>query len=116
MIIHRLDEATRSLVESVVPRWTEMRARKSRFFSKPDASTIKSLAIMLAGEPSMGCCVKSRDLIEPRIEYFTIGLECRDPLASDTFEWITLAKGRLIGIRTKNSMALRKPFPVLADQ
>jgi hypothetical protein len=30
MIIHRLDEATRSLVESVVPRWTEMRARKSQ--------------------------------------------------------------------------------------
>jgi hypothetical protein len=52
MIINQLDEATKSLVENFVPRWTEVRARKSRF-SKPDASTIKSLAIMLVGEPEI---------------------------------------------------------------
>jgi len=91
MIINQLDEATKSLVENFVPRWTEVRARKSRF-SKPDASTIKSLAIMLVGEPSLECWVRSRDLGKPRIEYFPIGLECRDPMDPDTFEWITIAR------------------------
>lgn len=80
-------------MESVVPRWTEVRARKSRF-SKPDASTIKSLAIMLAGEPSLECWVKSRNLIKPRIEYFPIGLESIDRTAPDSFEWITVARKR----------------------
>jgi hypothetical protein len=109
MIIHQLDEATKSLVENVIPRWTEVRARKSRF-SKPDASTIKSLAIMLAGEPSLECWVKSRDLIKPRIEYFPIGLECRDPMASDTFEWITIArKGGTSEFERKIQWLFEKP-------
>lgn len=90
-MIVQMDEATKSLVESFVPRLTEVRARKSRF-SKPDASTIKSLTITLVGEPSLVCWVKSRDLIKPRIEYFPIGLESVDPMAADAFEWISVAR------------------------
>ena len=81
-----------------------------------DSRTIKSMAIMLAGEPSLECWVKSRDLIKPRIEYFPVGLECRDPMAPDTFEWITVARKGAGGIRTENSMALREAFAALAGQ
>ncbi|HWX13535.1 MAG TPA: hypothetical protein VNY06_01430, partial [Methylocella sp.] len=69
----------------------EVRVRKARF-SKPDAKTIKSLQVMLAGEPSLECWANSKDLVKPRIDYFPIGLECRAPMATDKFEWVTIAR------------------------
>jgi hypothetical protein len=103
------DENLESLVESAVPRLTEVRVRKARF-SKPDASTIKSLQVMLAGEPSLECWVNSKDLVKPRIEYFPIGLECRAPMATDEFEWITIVrKGGTSELEQKVQWLFGKP-------
>lgn len=77
-------------MRTFVPKWTELRARKSDF-AKLDENTFKSLSFMLVGEPSLLCFTDSKDLVTPRIEYFPI---CIQRLDSKTynFEQITLAR------------------------
>jgi len=89
-MIYEKDEGIEKIVQSFLPKWTELRARKSDF-AKIDESTFKSLSFMLVGEPSLLCFADSKDLVTPRIEYFPICIQTAEARTYN-FEQITLAR------------------------
>jgi hypothetical protein len=101
-MIHDYDESLEKIVQSFIPKWTELRARKSDF-AKLDENTFKSLSFVLVGEPSLLCFADSKDLVTPRIEYFPICIQRADANTYD-FEQTILARagGNLNSSRTFN--------------
>src|SRR5215510_7369049 len=89
-MIYGYDKSVETVVQSCVPNWTELRARKSDFV-KLDNNTFKSLSFMLVVEPSLLCFTDSKNLVTPRIEYFPI---CVERIESKAYEFaqITLAR------------------------
>jgi hypothetical protein len=89
-MIQDYDENLEKIVRTVVPKWNELRARKSDF-ARLDENTFKSLSFMFVGEPSLLCFTDSKDLATPRIEYFPICIQRADAKTYN-FEQVTLAR------------------------
>jgi hypothetical protein len=78
MILPEYDINLENLVKIYAPRWSEIQPT-TLDFSKRDENTFLTDAIMFVGKPSLVCCVASKDLAKPRIEYFPIHLESKGP-------------------------------------
>lgn len=91
LMIDERDQGLRDLVQSIVPRWREMRVRK-RFFKRFDEDRFIIASFIMIGTPLFLCAVDAKTAPWPRIDYFPIWFEIAEQNEVDGDELLPFAR------------------------